>query len=464
MQIIPVNYISNIQQYNITGKKEITKNKNLPYLVSVPTNVNFQGVNSGGYPLKMLVKYGMFDMYTGRRLMDPKQLENMLNKGVFNKPLKELIPILEKYTDMMGETSIGILTAIKKIGHKNPNIKLNTALEKLKPEHEIKLLNIQRPIIFERLTDLALNLPDKIFPNFIDLLSITNKRISSEFVTMPFSAKELLYKLQRVRDELKSRNNAKEIRDINTLIKNTRMLFDIQHKPYTRKTKILTREEKLKRQMQKPILRENITKLNILRNFFEQSSLSNNKELKRILNNTSAKIYASPTLLPFKRKEFVHDLKQILRTCQDKDLTSKIIQIAHTLPTSTENVSAFIVKYAEDSSSRIGFCFFKDMMASIDHLCAKNNGGKNKLSNFGLCSVYINAKKTNIPFDEWCRQHPETAQNCQKHVDRLIELYHNNCFKKVGLDKNYIIDFAKTVKELSPKENPIVLNLKQLDK
>ena len=67
-----------------------------------------------------------------------------------------------------------------------------------------------------------------------------------------------------------------------------------------------------------------------------------------------------------------------------------------------------------------------------------------------------------MPFDEWIRQNPQTYKNCQKYVDRLIELYNEGIFEKVGLEKDYIYYFAKRVKELSPKEKPMVLDLSKL--
>ena len=106
-------------------------------------------------------------------------------------------------------------------------------------------------------------------------------------------------------------------------------------------------------------------------------------------------------------------------------------------------------------------------MASIDHLVAKKNGGVSKLSNYGLSGSEINRQKTNIYFDEWVRKHPETRKNCQKQVDRLIELYKQGVFEKVRrktkkIDKSYIEDFAKTIYIISPAENRIKLDISKL--
>ena len=60
------------------------------------------------------------------------------------------------------------------------------------------------------------------------------------------------------------------------------------------------------------------------------------------------------------------------------------------------------------------------------------------------------------------KQHPEIYQNAQKHINRLIELYNDGTFKKVGLTKWYITNLAKRLYRLSPPEKPIVVDLSKL--
>ena len=72
--------------------------------------------------------------------------------------------------------------------------------------------------------------------------------------------------------------------------------------------------------------------------------------------------------------------------------------------------------------------------------------------------------RSNMPFDEWVRQNPIAYEACQKYVDRLIELYNTGKFSKVGLNKNYIKNFVDRIKQMSPKEKPIILNIGDLNK
>ena len=45
--------------------------------------------------------------------------------------------------------------------------------------------------------------------------------------------------------------------------------------------------------------------------------------------------------------------------------------------------------------------------------------------------------------------HPEVKQNCQKYLDKLIDLYQAGIFQKHNISPDYMMDFADTVKEQS---------------
>ena len=212
-----------------------------------------------------------------------------------------------------------------------------------------------------------------------------------------------------------------------------------------------------------------ITPLAEFKKIFDVSPLRNNEDIIRLLDSTSAKVHGFPAFATFERKSFIHELKKITRKLKNKKFAQEFTDASYRLPTSKDNVSAFIVKFSDQSNDKIGTNLLLSGMCSIDHLVAKKNGGPNKLANYGLSGVEINRQKTNIYFDDWVRSHPETRKNCQKQVDRLIELYKQGVFEKVSkksknkrLDKSYIEDFAKTIYDISPEESRIKLNISKL--
>lgn len=321
----------------------------------IPCNlVNFKGISSKvATSLKKLAKYGMVDMYTGKELIEPRYLQRMQCLKTFDLPLKELIPIMKKKEKIFMKSDLALLDILNSVSKKKPDIKLDEALNIVKKEHEKKLLRVQQPV-FEELIQTACDLPVQTYKEFIEFMKITNKRISREPVILPFSEKALIYKLTRAKEQIVSENNPKKIKAINNLIKSARLIFEVNNNSNMnlRNKKRLNREKKLENQMKPEVLKRNSVKVKCLRDIFESSAICNNKEIKHIFSSTSAQIHGFPLQAPFKRKEFVHDLKNILRNVNNRELVHKMMMIAHQLPTSKDCVSAFIVKYANETPEK----------------------------------------------------------------------------------------------------------------
>ena len=430
--------------------------------LSVDT-VTFTGVSNGGDILKKLCAYGVPDMYTGLRLLDPKALEHMQTNGIFNQPLEKVVKIASYYEDTMMPINKEVFEILKKYSKKHPNITLSDAFKGIYPQHKKQLLRAQQKV-FEEIIRLACDLPKDLYDEFSVLMNITNKRLSNDPVVLPFSEREFLYKLRRIGDEMIFKKPKHEYA-MRRLISFAGKIFCNEPKgsrAFGRNIK-----KKLEIQMRPEILKRNSTNLAEFKRIFEVSPLRNNADIIRLLDNTSAKVHGFPSYANFERKSFIHELKKITRKLKNKNFAQEFTDAALRLPTSRDNVSAFIVKYSDQNNNKIGTNIMISGMASIDHLIAKKNGGANKLSNYGLSGSEINRQKTNIYFDEWVRKHPETRKNCQKQVDRLIELYKQGVFEKVSrktkkIDKSYIEDFAKTIYEISPVENRIKLDISKL--
>lgn len=475
MLVQPINYnpCTYSGLYNVKRNLSV-KSENYAHVNISPLKcdcVSFGSISSQGAILKILANYGVPDIYTGQILLPPSELANLQNKKIFDKPLGTLMPILSKYKDSLCPVEKKVFNRLNKISEEHPGYNLQQALQSMLPIHEKKLLDKQRPI-FAKLNRMACEMPQEYFEEYKDLLYVTNKKISKDLVTLPFSAKEFVYKLKRIGEQIKSTNNSRQIRDMNRIIQTAKNIFYIDikenYKIFGYGVNRKSMQYRLEYQKQPKILKRNLEKFDIVNEIFEKSSLRNNKELKKLFFDTSARIQGCPLFSPFQRKTFIYDLKQITKKISDKELAANILNLALKLPTSVEDESAFIVKYANDNCDKIGFSLFKGSICSVDHLVAKNNGGKNKLYNYGLCSTYTNMLKSNMPFDEWVKLHPETYDNCQKYVDKLIELYKNDVFEKISKDKkfkltaDYIYDFADTVKKISPKNKPLILDLSKL--
>lgn len=428
--------------------------------------VSFSGVSNGGDILKKLSAYGVPDMYTGLMLLDPKIIERMQNSNFFREPLGKVVRVMSNYENTMMPINREAFNSVKAVAKMHPDITLSEAFKKLYPQHKQKLLRAQQTV-FEEIIRLACDLPKDLYEEFSELMNITNKRLLNDPVVLPFSEREFLYKLRRIGAEMLIRNNPHELHAMQRLISVANKIFHNEPKgsrAYGRKIK-----KKLEMQMQPEILKRNSTNLAEFKKIFEISPLRNNEDIIKLLDITSAKVHGFPSYANFERKSFIHELKKITRKLKNRKFAQEFTEASWRLPTSKDNVSAFIVKFSDQSNNKIGSNLLLSGMCSIDHLIAKKNGGPSKLLNYGLSGQEINRQKTNIYFDEWVRKHPETRKNCQKYVDRMIELYKQGFFEKVSkkqknkrLDKSYIENFAKTIYDISPEENRIKLDLSKL--
>ena len=475
-------YNTNQVQYPKSNSLNIFMTKPIPF-----DTVSFTASKASGTPLKKLAEYGIPDMYTGKDMMSYAALSKMLKNGVFDLPLKKLVPILQKHNDTLHETEQEVLKILNTIEQKQPEIKLNEAFKQIFPEHQKKLLSVQKPIFYKLILK-ASEMPKNYFDDFMDLMRYTDQRIEKDKTTAHFSEKEFIYRLQQAAKQIKIKKRHTEVTAINKLIREAKALFGPQIEEKKKFGKgIAAKKLKMEYQMQPEIFKRNTQNMQHLIDMFEKSYLKKNKDIKNIFDITNAKIYGVPIVEPFKRQEFIYDLKNIVKFLKDRKLEEEIIKTARELPTSAENVSAFIVKHVNDTPEKIGYYLFKGSLASIEHIeprvplkkeetinkapkkkkkkkAGNNIAGRNHINNYGLSSAEINSKRSNMPFDEWIRENPFAYKACQMFVDRLVELYNADIFKKVGLDKSYIQNFADIVRKKSPKEKPIILKIGDLNK
>ena len=180
--------------------------------------------------------------------------------------------------------------------------------------------------------------------------------------------------------------------------------------------------------------------------------------LKKIVNhNFRIGISAGTTVA-----SMIYELQKITNKLEDTKLAHKMVQKAVSLPTSHDNHSAFVMKCVEYSSDKIGYNMVAGSAGSIDHLIPFVKNGKDNLQNYGISSAYYNSERAQRPMQQQLKKYPQTYENCQKQVDRLIELYNDGTFKKIGLPKHYITNFVRRMYNLSPEDNRLILNIDKL--
>ena len=400
--------------------------------------------------LKILLAYGIPDMYSDIILLDSQVLKDFMQRRLFLKPIRSIYKALIPYENSLFPVEKQVYKIIKRESKRTPKAKLDELLHKLVPQHNKRLLAIQQPI-FDRLTELSKGMPENLKAEYDNLLAVTNQKLSNTPVVIPFSLKEFKYKLGKIQERIDQTGKGNEFyamqkikRIVNTVpvySKESRQRPDFPKRRYERRLKTMITEAS---------------------EYAEKSCLYKNKDLISLFSTARSQVNGIPTNIRFNRKSFIYDLQKITNKLQDKKLAHKMVKTAVSLPTSKENLSAFIMKAAERSSEQIGYDLLGGSVGTADHLIPAIKGGDNNISNYGLASAYMNSKRAHTDFKLLLQMNPMIYVYCQRQVDRLIELANNGIFSKIGLSKSYIKIFANKLCKLSPKGTPLIIDTNKL--
>lgn len=458
MKILPVYF---------TNRAERTQNiQNNPVLITIPKlqtlacdSVSFGRSAGNAEALRALMSYKVPGIYSGKIVIDPKIVEKILNNKVFSGSVKNIVKTLAPFESSLHTVEKSVFNLIKNQAKKSPDKKLDEVMREAAVFHDVKLRAIQQPI-FDRLDAMSHYMPLEQQNQFLRLMNVVNKKIYREPIKIPFDKKDFQYKLKRIADELKIKNNKTELEFMQKMMHVAQQLPDDSIQNLSSTSSKAKKNKKIR--SQKNISRRRGEIIRKIESLQISSSLKNNEELTKLISRARSQIYDIPVVVNFNRKTFIYELQKIVGTLEDQKLAKRMIQQAVELPKSRENISAFIVKAANCSSEKIGFDLIEGSTGSIEHLVPFASKGNDSLENYAISTAYYNSERGNRTMPQQLKQHPEIYQNAQKHINRLIELYNDGTFKKVGLSKWYITNLARRLYRLSPPEKPIVVDLSKL--
>lgn len=381
--------------------------------------------------LRKLFAYKLPCMYCGVTMLDPKLLSSWRKSKIFNRPAPAVFNILEQYKDCfcagtMEAETFKILYERSKI---HPNKNFRELLIEIRPVYARQLRKAQTPI-FHEIIEVSKDLPDWYKDRLKSIVDEAEKKLNERPVLIPFSSYEFKYKLCKIKDDIYTGQNIKAKKVMNKLVKESNRLANTTNKSSINK--------------QKQIIR-------FLEQILRKSVLKNNMQLKELIEISKSKLNNKEIIVPFTRKSFIYDVVRTIEDYPDSNVQDKIISIAQKLPTSQESLSAYILKISTEPSDKIGFRLIWPSLASIEHLLPRSCGGKDIMANFGVATTRENSERKSIDFTEQLERRPNAPKNCQKYVNRLIELYHNGTFELLGINPKYVTDFANTIYTLSNK-------------
>lgn len=431
---VPAVTFNNINGYKSNVLKDKTTGKDLPDSSSVSDlskmpyiyPVSFTSIQNSS-KLRILFGYKLPCMYSGVTMIDPKVLTKMLKNRVFYRPSVEVINMLDQYKDSIVGIEAKVLDILRERSKIHPDKNIQELLKEVEPVFRRRLRKKQTPI-FHELVVASYQLPEKEQYKFKKLMIETDKKLNEKPIIIPFSSYEFKYKLSKIKDDIIEGGDIKSKKVMNKLIK--------ESKRFSNSTNANTIEN------QKKVL-------SFLEIILKKSVLKNNEQLKNLIEVSKSRLTKEEIIVPFSRKAFIYDLVKIISDVPDEKLQEKLITIAQKLPTSQQSTSAYILKVVSEPPDKIGHRLLWPSLASVEHILPRSCGGADVMANFGGATTRTNSNRKSIDFVTQLKLHPEAKVNCQKYVDRLIELYHNGVFARHNISPRYIHDFKRTIYEQS---------------
>lgn len=424
---------SNNNGSNIELARTVLNLNNIPNYYPI----SFGGIQNSS-KLRALFAYRLPCMYTGVIMIDPKLLNKWLKSHLFlrrsSDVIDTLLPFEESFVEMEGK----VFQILKERSKIHPDWTIKQLLEELKPVYCRRLRKRQAPI-FHELDEGFKTLPPIYKNKFNALMEDTEKKLNERPVIIPFSSYEFKYKLEKINIDISRGQSLKEKKVMKKLLK--------ESKRFSNTTSANTIEhQKNVLQFMKLVLRKSV--------------LKNDERLKELMETAQSRLNKDEIVVSFSRKNFIYDVIKIIEDIPNPKIQEKIIEIASKLPTSKESTSAYIMKLLTEPSEKIGHRLVWPSLASVEHIYPRSCGGLDLMENFGGATTRANSDRKSIEFTQQMKKVPTTAQCCQMYVDRLIELYKEGIFYKIGLSPRYITDFKKTIYEQS--KHRIVLDTSKL--
>ncbi len=442
MKIPAISFISHYSTFKKSDSKNLAENSvnSIDYLPEVPAdyqyNISFGASNSK--KLKVLFSQNLPCMYSGVPMIEPRHIHKLQKSGVFKKSISEVFAAVKPLEKCLLGVEKQAYNLVKEYRHYEPKKNFQEIFRLLEPQHKKLLLKKQKAVIKE-LRKAAKKLPEAYQDKFKEFMKVTRDKLNDKPVIVPFSGTEFKYKLEKIKADIHKTGNAKDFKVLVSMTEVCKFLA-----PDTESAN----------------LDQQIQVVKVIDKILKSSSLSKYEPLKELIKNSKQRLNGEKILMPFGNKAFQYDLATLLEDLPDEELKQKLLDIADTLPKSSENISAYITKFAKQPSEKIVYRILWPNIASVEHIQPKSKGGEDELFNYGGAGARENADRGNIDFAEQIIRRPNVKKNCQKYVNKLIELANKGFFHANRIDVQYIRDFKRTIENCS--KGQIVLDISKL--
>lgn len=298
---------------------------------------------------------------------------------------------------------------------------MDTVIKIMSVKANKELLKTQQPI-FDMMTVEAMRLPEKNKNAVLNLIAKSKARMLRIPHLEEFSGKEIRYKIENLSNTLsddkltKQINSLAELLTIPSIYKETEPLTD---KTVVRILKTISPNAKLTKTNN---ISQNYSpkRLNslIIRTIKNEVKNHKRKDIYIICENAEKMLNGQPIIAKYTNRSFIYDLKEATEGLESTQTRARLFELANRLPTSRDNVYAFITKHDQSAPEKIAYDLFTPSELTLEHQQPSSLGGLHVLANWAWACKRCNNGKSNKNMGIFYEQF--NKKNAQKYWNEII--------------------------------------------
>lgn len=407
LQNYPTNFIPNSDKVSFSSKHRIIPIKTVKAFKE-------RAIQRGGYHCmycSVLMKY------------DEALFNTWKNDNLFSLPIGAFVKRFRKYKECLHTSEREIFEYVEYISRKNPQAKLDTVIKIMSTKANKELLKSQEPI-FNKMAVLANKLPEENKTNVLNLIAKSRYRMLRIPHEEEFSGKEIRYKIENFTKAISDPKLAKRINSLTELLtipaiyKQTEPITD---KIVLRILKTISPNAKTNKinniKINYPAKRLNTM---IIQAIKTETKNHKKKDIYNLCLEAEKQLNGEPIMGKFSNRSFVYDLKEALLGLEDTNpLRAELFKQANSLPTSSDNVYAFITKHDQLSPEKIAYDLFTPSELTIEHQKPSFLGGIDSIINWAIACKRCNNTRQHSDMGEFYKMFKKF--NAQKYWNEIIE-------------------------------------------
>lgn len=373
---------------------------------------------------KFGIKMGAHCIYCNNIMKYDNSMLDMWKKDkLFQSPISEIVKILKPYSESLHETEKTIFNLIADTSKKYPEAQLSYAIKLLSAQSDEKIIKEQLPILKE-IAKAAKELPEEYQKPILELLEKNASRMMKIPTIEEFSATDFKYKIKKLIPSIETNSEHKNIKHLTELLTIPNLKSnecDIAPEVLERIRRTLAEAYKNPNYKinEKAKKSRKLLKSLIISKIEQTAQLSNCNEIVKLCKDALKRINGIPVSGKFSNKSFRYDMETILKNYDNKEVKDKFFSIASKLPTSQDNIHAFIVKYSDASSDTIGYKLFEPSVVTVEHLKPSSLNGPDFLYNWAFACKKCNNKRQSNDMNEFFKNF--NPFNAEKYWNQIVK-------------------------------------------